>query len=297
MMMKFSAWTKAFMALAACVLSASSIAAFPERPVRIVVAANAGGSLDLAARILADQLSTRWGQPVLVENRPGAGEVLAANQVVRNNKPDGYNLWLTASNLPVSPVAVKAFNFDLEKDFTPITMVGSSALVGIVAPGIEYRSGDDLVATMKRSPGKLNCTGSNGAFPVMQAAYFKSVTKTEFEYIPYASGSAAIVELMAGRVECSLGMSEVSVKLAMDAGKGHLLYVTGKKRLEQYPNIPTLAESKSPELQAPAKSFFFQSIWAGLVAPGGTPPDVVNAIYSAIKESSSRSSLATDDNE
>lgn len=260
---------------------------YPAKPVTIIIGYAAGGTVDLPARALAAEMGQIWGKPIVIENRPGAGESLVMNQLVRA-EPDGHTLMFTTSSLTTSPAFVKAFTFDLAKDIAPITYTAIGISANIVQAKSSIRSVDDLIAEMKRNPGKLNCSASQGSFAQMQGSVFKTVTGTDFTLVPYTDGSGAAQAVAAEQIDCMMTAPLGLAKSLEDAGKVRVLYVTGTKRSDRFPNVPSLSENPSPTVQILSKSMLFSPFWFGLIAPAKTSPAVINSVYAAAQESIKR---------
>jgi tripartite-type tricarboxylate transporter receptor subunit TctC len=255
--------------MATCVLVAPSAwaQAFPSKPVKLVVPFPPGGSLDNVGRLLAQKLSEAWGQQVVVENKPGAGGNIGADAVAKS-PPDGYTVVMGAlSTHAVNPSLYKTMPYDAVKDFAPLSLVAITPNVLIVKTGAPIASVKDLVAYAKANPGKTNFgSGSNGSAGHLAGELFKLETGTDVMHIPYKGGAPALQALLAGDTQFmfdNLANAMAQVK----GGTVRAIAVTTAQRSKLVPELPTMAEAGLPG--------FDISTWFGLMAPAGTPPDVV----------------------
>ncbi len=275
---------KSLLNLSALVLAAVSVLApasalaqdvYPNKPIRMVVPFPPGGVADLLARALADKLAPRLGQPVVVENKAGAGTVLASDLVARA-PADGYTLLLAASSLGTAPLIYDKVGYDAIRSFVPITQVASVVHVLVVNPTLEVNSVKGLIAHAKANPGKLNygSTGT-GTSTHLEGELFKSMANVFMVHIPYRGSGPALVDLMAGEVTVmfdALGSSGPHIK----SGKLRALAVTTAKRSQSIPELPTVSESGLPGFEAMP--------WLGLLAPAGTPQAVVDRIHREVSK-------------
>jgi tripartite-type tricarboxylate transporter receptor subunit TctC len=258
----------AFLALLSMAMSVPAGAqAYPTRPVKLVVPFPPGGSLDITGRLIAQRLSEMWGQAVVVENKPGAGGNIGADFVAKS-PPDGYTILLGAlSTHAVNPNLYAKMPYDAVKDFAPITLLATTPNVLVVNPSLPVNSVQDLVAYAKANPGKLSFgSGSNGSAGHLAGELFKVDTGTDIVHIPYKGGAPATQALLAGDVQFmfdNLANATPQVK----AGKLKALAVTTAERSRLAPELPTMAEAGLPG--------FDISTWFGLLAPAGTPKDVI----------------------
>ena len=255
--------------MASCVLVAPSAwaQAFPSKPVKLVVPFPPGGSLDNVGRLLAQKLSEAWGQQVVVENKPGAGGNIGADAVAKS-PPDGYTVVMGAlSTHAVNPSLYKTMPYDAVTDFAPLSLVAITPNVLIVKTGAPIASVKDLVAYAKANPGKTNFgSGSNGSAGHLAGELFKLETGTDVMHIPYKGGAPALQALLAGDTQFmfdNLANAMAQVK----GGTVRAIAVTTAQRSKLVPELPTMAEAGLPG--------FDISTWFGLMAPAGTPPDVV----------------------
>jgi tripartite-type tricarboxylate transporter receptor subunit TctC len=265
--------------LAAAAMSLPTLAqtsSFPQRPVRIVVPYTTGGSNDVIARLLAQQLQEAWGQPVVVENKPGAAGNIGASDIAKS-APDGHSLLLTNINIvSMNPVLIANMPFDPQKDFSPISLLGTTALALVVHPSVPANNVRELIDLARKGPGRLNYASSgNGSPQHMSAEMFKAMTKTSMTHIPYRGAAPAVNDLLAGQVQVTIGVVNQLIP-HIRAGKLKALGVTTRKRLAQMPDVPTLDEAGVPGYES--------EIWLGLAAPTATPPAIIEQINQAVRK-------------
>jgi tripartite-type tricarboxylate transporter receptor subunit TctC len=265
--------------LAAAAMSFPTLAqssSFPQRPVRIVVPYTTGGSNDVIARLLAQQLQEAWGQPVVVENKPGAAGNIGASDIAKS-APDGYSLLLTNINIvSMNPGLIANMPFDPQKDFAPISLLGTTALALVVHPSVPANNVRELIDLARKGPGRLNYASSgNGSPQHMSAEMFKAMTKTSLTHIPYRGAAPAVNDLLAGQVQVTVGVVNQLIP-HIRAGKLKALAVTSQKRLAQLPDVPTLDEAGVPGYES--------EIWLGLAAPSTTPPAIIEQINQAVRK-------------
>jgi len=259
--------------MAAAALMAFATLAFgqtyPNRPVRIVVPFTAGSATDILARNVGQKLSEMWGQPVLVENRPGAGGTIGAN-VVAHSPPDGYTLLVHSAAQAVNPYIYDSLPYDTTKDFVEVATLGGQPNVLVVSPAAGYKTVADLIAAAKKSPGALNYGSAGiGSGTHINGEKFKLVAGIDVVHVPYKGTPEALTDTMTGRI--NYFFSPISAALPnVKEGKLVALGVSTSKRSSALPNVPTLAESGLPG--------FDYSLWVGMYAPAGTPADVVDKI-------------------
>jgi tripartite-type tricarboxylate transporter receptor subunit TctC len=241
--------------------------AFPNKPVRLVVPFPPGGPLDTVGRALAQKLTEAWGQSVIVDNRPGAGGNIGADLVAKA-APDGYTVVMGAlSTHAVNPSLYAKMPYDAIKDFAPITLVAITPNVLVVNPSLPVNSVRELVAYAKANPGKLAFgSGSNGSAGHLAGELFKADTGTDLLHVPFKGAAPAMQALLSGDIQLMFD-NLASASAQVKAGKLKALAVTTARRSPLAPDLPTMAESGLPG--------FDISTWFGLLAPAGTPPDVV----------------------
>jgi tripartite-type tricarboxylate transporter receptor subunit TctC len=243
---------------------------YPSRPIKIIVPTPAGGPVDVMARLIANSLNV--GQPVIVENRPGAGNTLGSRQAAAAD-PDGYTLMVSAaSGLIMSPMIYKSAGYDASS-FAPIALIAETPQLLVVNPQVPFKSVAELVAFAKANPGKLNySTGGAGTLPHLAAELFKRQTGTEIMHVPYKGGGPALMGVVAGEVQMTLDPVATSLQLIKD-GRLRALAIAGPKRSPELPDVPTLIEAGYPELTVGA--------WTALLAPRDTPPNIVAKLNAA----------------
>jgi tripartite-type tricarboxylate transporter receptor subunit TctC len=262
---------------------------YPSRPVRIVVPSSPGGGTDILARVLADHLARSMGGQFFVENRPGAGQMIGIESVARS-APDGYTLLMAASTLAINPAMYKKVSYDAVRDFAPITQVASLPNVLVVHPSLPVNSLGELIALAKQKPGQLTYASAGiGTSPHMGVELLKSMAGIDLVHVPFRGTGPAVTEVLSGRVPIGLP-NTLSAKPLIDGGQFRALAVTGPKRAEGLPNIPTVAEAGVPGYEALQ--------WYGLLAPAGTPPEIVTRLHREVAQALGRPDvqerLATD---
>lgn len=248
-------------------LSALALAqTYPTRQVRIVVPFPPGGTSDILARTIGARLSAPLGQPVVIENRPGAGGNIAADHVAKS-APDGYTLIMGTSSLAISQSLYKKLTYDLVQDFAPITQAVNYTNLLVVHPSAGVKSVDELLKLARAKPGSLSYgTAGNGTPPHMTGELFKAYTSVNIVHIPYKGGAPAIADLIAGQIP--MMFDNVPPLLPhVRAGKIQALAVTSLARIAVLPDVPTLHELGLKDFDAVG--------WNGLLAPAGTPREIV----------------------
>jgi len=247
-------------------------AGYPSRPIRLVVPVPPGGSSDGAARIISQKLTDAWSQQVLVDNRPGAAEIIGTEIVVRAN-PDGYTLVLVSLRHSVNPSLLK-LPYDTESDLDPVTMtaaVGNVLVVNVKSP---VSSVKELIALARQKPGELTFASSGiGGAPHLVGEFFALQTGVKLRHIPYKGGGPAITDLIGGNVSMSFASMTSSLAF-IKAGRLRPLAVSSRERSAQLPDVPTLGEAGAPNIEV--------RDWQGILAPRGTPKPVVNKLYAEI---------------
>ena len=245
--------------------------AFPAKPVRILCPFPPGGGVDITARAIAQELSTQLGQPVLVENRPGAGGNVAAAEVARA-APDGHTLLLTLNALhAISPHLYARLPFDAMKDFSFITPLVSFHNILVVNPASPAQSVGELIAAAKRAPGRITFASSgNGTNLHLTGELFKAMAGVDIVHVAYKGSAPALTDLMGGAVAMMFDTIP-SAAAHVKSGKLRALGVTGAKRSPLFPEVPTIAESGLPGFEVVS--------WYGLIGPARLPPDVARRLY------------------
>lgn len=247
---------------------------FPKHYVRLVVPFAPGGGVDVMARIVGQKLSELWGQQVVVENRGGGAGAIGA-QVVASAPPDGYTLMLTADNvLTINPL-IKKTSYDPIKSFSPISEVSSGAYIFAVNPEVKAKTLQEFVQLAKKNPGTFNYgTPGLGSLHHLAMEYFNHVTGTELVHVPYTGTGPALMAAIQGQVQVNFGSMAATLAQAK-SGSIRPLATTGAERAPQLPNVPTVRESGYPEYEVTG--------WYGLLAPYGTPPEIVAKISADVK--------------
>lgn len=249
---------------------------YPTRPVTLVVPFPPGGGTDTGARLIAQKLATKWGQPVVVENKGGAAGQVGADMVAKA-KADGYTLLMgNIGTQSINPSLYRKLPYDPDKAFAPISLVAELPLAMMVNPGVPAKTVTQFVALARSKPGELSYSSSgSGGAPHLAAEMFKQASNTFILHVPYRGGGPAIGDLLAGTVQLSF-MTVLEASGHVKAGKLRALAVTSDKRVSTLPDVPTLAESGLPG---------FNSIsWIGLLAPATTPPEVLEKIAADVRE-------------
>ena len=263
-----------FLRIILCVLATLASAAFaqsyPSKPVRMLVGFPPGGGTDILARIVAQRLSDTWGQPVIVENRPGASATIAAAAVAQS-PPDGYTLSMgQLTPNAIAPALFTKLPYNASRDFVPIVLVGTSPNVLVVNPNVGAKDVAELVALAKARPAKLTYASSGaGSLQHIAAESFKSMAGVDIVHVPFKGSGQAVIDLIAGNVDMNFD-SIPAVIQHVKAGKLRAIAVTAKKRASGLPEVPAIAESGYPGYDL--------TTWWGLFAPAGTPPEVVARI-------------------
>ena len=241
--------------------------AFPSKPIRIICPFPPGGGVDITARAIGLELAKSMGQPVTVENKPGAGGNIGAAETARS-APDGYTLFLTLNSLhSISPLLYSKLPFDAMKDFAFITPLVAFSNVLIVNPGASAKSVQELIAQAKAQPGKLTYASSgNGTNVHLVGELFRSTAGVDIVHVPYKGSAPALTDMLGGNVTMMFETIPFAIS-QIKSGKLRALAVTSAKRSPLMPDVPTLAESGLPGFDTIA--------WYGLIAPAGTPRDVV----------------------
>jgi tripartite-type tricarboxylate transporter receptor subunit TctC len=265
-----------------CLLALSygaSAQQYPDRPIHLVVPFGPGGFTDVAARILQKELQPVLGQPIVVENKAGAGSTIGTDYVAKA-PPDGYNLVMVSTTHVISPHLYKDIPYDPVKDFAPVMKLAEGPYVLVVNSKTPYNSVKDLIAAAKAKPGSIDFASSgNGSSQHLVAALFMNMTGAKLNHIPYKGSNQAMQDVIGGQVPVSfVGLPNALPNVS--SGKIRALAVTTKKRHPDLPNVPTMEEAGVPGYDA--------TIWLALLAPKGTPADVVQKINAAVTQVLSR---------
>jgi tripartite-type tricarboxylate transporter receptor subunit TctC len=265
-------------AAAACAAGGTARAqTFPVKPIRLVVGFAPGGPADVMARLIGQRMGAILGQSVVVDNRPGAGGTIGARAVAESD-PDGYTLLLgNTSTLVISPVTYKNVGYDPVKGFAPIALLGTTSNILIVNPALPVKSVQELIALARAKPGTLNYSSAGiGTPPHLIGEMFKQRLGLEVVHVPYKGGGLSVQAVIAGETQFSFENPAASLPL-VQAGNVRALAVTSETRSPQTPDLPTMIEAGVPD--------FTSVSFTAVVAPGGTPPAIVNRLNAAINES------------
>lgn len=248
---------------------------YPSKPITIVVPYTAGGFNDTMARVFSRKLQQALGQPVIVENRPGAGTIIGTEYGARA-APDGYTLTVVGFPLVVNQYLYKKLAYNAEKDFVPIILGAQTPNLLVVRKDSPYKSMRDLLDKAKATPGKINyATAGTGTSNHLTMEYFKSLTRTDMQQIPYKGSSPMVSDLLGGQVDVMFDNTP-NVLPHVRAGKMRALAVTSAQRSPLVPDVPTVAEQGYPG--------FSVSVWYGLAAPAGTPAAIVTRLNAELNK-------------
>jgi len=261
--------------LAASPLSKALAADYPARPVKWVVGYPPGGATDILARLIGQRLSEKLGQQFVIENKPGAGSSLAAEFVARAPK-DGYTLFLGSSANITNAAINPNLSFDLAKDFAPIALVTTAAVILVVHPSTGVNSVQELIALARSKPGEVFYASTGvGTAPHLSGELFAMRSGVKLVHVPYQGSPQAVTDLLAGRTSMMFSPASAVVS-QVETGKLKALASAAAKRPSIAPNLPTMAEAGMPD--------FDTSIWFGLMAPAGTPREIVDKLARAARE-------------
>ncbi len=262
---RLAALAAVMFALAAGGASAQS---YPARPIRMLVGYGPGGGTDIIARLMSQHLQMRLGQPVVVENRPGAGGNIAS-ELLAKAAPDGYTLATVANTVAINPFLYAKMNVDIEKDLTGVAIVANSPVVLVVHPGLPVNSVAELIAYAKANPDKLSySTPGIGTPQHLAAELFKSMTQTQMVHVPYKGGAQAMADLAAGQVQLSFAAINSALPL-IQGGRLRALATGDAQRSRMLNGTPTIGETV-PGYEV--------GIWYGIMAPAGTPKAIVDRL-------------------
>ena len=255
-----------FLACLAAPSLALAQAPYPSKPIRLVVPFAAGGAVDTVGRVVGERLSTQMGQPVIVDNRPGANANIGTENVARS-APDGYSLLVAANGVVTNNTLYPKLSFNGLRDFVDVARLGYAPLVLVVPASAPYKSVPELLAAARAKPGDMSYgSAGNGSSGHLAGALLASVGKFDALHVAYKGGSPALVDLIAGRTSFML-LNPLEVLPHIQSGRLRALAVSGAQRAPMLPNVPTMAEAGLPNFDA--------SVWWTLLAPAGTAPEVV----------------------
>jgi tripartite-type tricarboxylate transporter receptor subunit TctC len=248
---------------------------YPNKPIKVLVGYAPGGAVDLVARTLGQSLSSSLGQPIVVENKPGAGTNIAVKQLI-DSPPDGYTLMVAANALAANMSLYKPQPFDIDKDITPIAMIGRVPVV-IAAPiDSKYQKLSDLIKAAKANPDYITYgTPGNGATPHMAMKFFEQAAGISLKHVPYKGGSPAITDVIGGQLDL-VAVNMLEIAPHVKSGKLKIIAVMSAKRSPLFPEVPTIAESGFPGFEA--------SVWYSLIAPAKMPNTIVKMLHAQVEK-------------
>jgi tripartite-type tricarboxylate transporter receptor subunit TctC len=269
------------MSVGVCAAGVAQAQTYPDKPIKMIVPFPPGGPIDTMGRLVAQHLSASLGQQVVIDNRPGAGSTIGT-KAVANADADGYTLLFGSSgSLAVAPALYSSFDVDPRKAFAAVATVALLPHVFVVAPSVPARTVAEFVAYAKANPGKLNYGAGLGTPPHLLSTLFKAKAGIDIVYVPYRGSAASITDLLGGQTQMTIdGLTGLYPLIRDD--KVRPLAVARPERWPQLPDVPTMVESGFPD--------FVIDAWTGVVAPAGTPPEIIAKLNAAINEG-----LASDD--
>ena len=255
-------------------LPASAQDTYPSKPIRLVLGFAAGGGTDVIARTLAQKMGEILGQTVILENKPGANGNIAADMVVKSDA-DGYTLLYNTSSIVLSPSLYSSLNYDVLKDFSPVSLTANIPIILVVSPKLGMTNVQAFVSALKARPGQINyASAGNGNITHLSALLFLQAVGASATHIPYKSESPAVTDVMGGQVDFYLGTAAGVIPMVRD-NRLNGLAVSTLARMEAVPGIPTMSESVAPGLELGA--------WSGIIAPAGTKPEIIDKLNATIK--------------
>ena len=280
-------WSRWLAALGIATLALFAVAQaqdYPSRPIRVVVPFSPGGAVDGPMRVIAQELSKRLGQQVIVDNKPGAGATIGTD-VVAKASPDGYTLLLASQTNAISATLYPKLSYDPIDDFAPISLIGREPGVLVVHPSLPVKTFQEFVAYVKERPGRIDYASSgNGSGQHLFVALLASMTGMKMNHVPYRGSGQATADLLGGQVQVSIPGTAGMVG-HIKAGKLRALAVTGAKRSPQLPDVPTVMESGVPGYEA--------YVWMGLLAPKGTPAPIIDKLFRELTQVLATSEVKT----
>ncbi|MGZ3543118.1 MAG: tripartite tricarboxylate transporter substrate binding protein [Burkholderiales bacterium] len=264
----------ALVIIGAFAASASAADTYPTKPIRFIVPSAAGSGTDIIARILGQRLSERWHQPVIIDDRDGAGGVIGTELAARA-PADGYTLYMGFTGpLAVSPALTNKLPYDPIRDFAPVSLIDASPVVLVVNPSVPANSVEELIALAKAKPGSLNFgSAGNGTIGHMSGELFKTMSGTHMAHIGYKSVSQAVTDVIGGQLQLLFHVAPAVVP-HVKGGKLRALGVTSLKRWSILPELPTIAESGVPGYES--------TVWHGILVPARTPPQMVAKVHDEV---------------
>jgi tripartite-type tricarboxylate transporter receptor subunit TctC len=255
---------------------------YPEKPIRFIVPFSAGGSTDTISRILANKVSASLGQPVVIENKPGAGGTLGADFVAKS-APDGYTVLFVGTSTAVNQTLYKSLPYDATRDLDPVIHLVNLHGILVLHPSVPARNVKELIALSHAKPGTLNfASAGSGTVIHLAGEMFKAMGKADLTHVPYKGSGPALMDLIGGQVHMMFANMPGTIQ-HVRAGKIKVIAVTGQKRSEVLPDVPTIAEGGLQGYQATG--------WFGVMAPAGTPKEVLNKLNAAFNSALSAPEL------
>ena len=246
---------------------------YPSKPVRLIVGFTPGGGVDINARLMAPELSKIYGQQFIVDNRPGAGTNIA-NELVAKSPPDGYTLLVNTAAIAINMTLYRKVNFDAIKDFAPVSIFSQSPNILTIHPSLPVKNVKDLVALAKSKPGAMNLSSAgSGTTQHLTGELFKLRTGTNIVHIPYKGSAPSLTALLGGEVEMTFA-NIPAISSHVKSKRLRALANAGTKRSDQMPEVPTLKESGINGVEV--------VVWYGVLAPAGTPREIVNSLSGSI---------------
>ena len=267
---------KIFLGWILCVATVAWAQPYPSKPIRLVVGFAPGGAADFVSRAFQEPLGRALGQPIVVENRPGAGSSIAAEHVAKA-APDGYTVLIASpSSILVNPIITPKAGFQPLKDLVPISKVSSSPLILAVNPGVGVNSVKELIAHAKKNPGKLNyATSGNGSAPHMAAVLFQRLAQVDMVHVPFKGGAPAVQSVLAGDTQLAFA-TPPSVLPLVQAGRLRALATTSRGATSLIPGVPGMGEAGLADYEI--------GFWYGFFVPAGTPPEIVRKLFDATSQ-------------
>lgn len=248
---------------------------YPSRPIKFIAAYNPGGSYDTVARILGQKLSEELGQPVVIENRPGAGSLIGTEAVAKS-PPDGYTITIFGNNHAILPSVHKKASFDIQKDLDPVALIGTAPALLLVNPKVEAKTVQELIALAKAKPGQLNFgSGGNGSSTHLGIEMFKAATGIDMTHVPYKAGVPATMDLIAGQMQVGL-LDVLSARSHVQGGKLRPLATSTDKRSSFFPDVVSMVEAGVPN--------YNYLEWFGIAVPAKTPKPIVDKLNATLRK-------------
>jgi tripartite-type tricarboxylate transporter receptor subunit TctC len=246
--------------------------AYPTRPIKVITPYTAGSPNDVMVRLLGQQLQEQLGQPLVIDNRPGGGTAIGT-KVAAAAEPDGYTLLYSSSSVVIDPMLNGKFDYDPRREFAPVATVATTSWVVAVSPALPATTLAELIAYVKAHPGKISVGVAQGTAAQLLGERFKVLTGTDILTVPYKGGAAALPDFLGGRIQMLLPTPSTTLSYFRD-GRMRGLAITSKSRSPDLPDVPTMAEAGLPGLTL--------DFWAGMLAPAGTPAEIVMRLNAAI---------------